>query len=60
MEFEGTVLTFSKFDTRVEELSSGLAQSGVRAGDRVAYWGPNHLALLETLFATTVKPLGVV
>lgn len=53
VEFEGTALTFAQFADRVEVLSAWLAQSGVRPGDRVAYWGGNHVALLEVLFATT-------
>lgn len=52
VEFEGVSLTFAQFAERVERLSAWLAQHGVRAGDRVAYWGGNHAALLETLFAT--------
>jgi fatty-acyl-CoA synthase len=53
VEFEDTALTFAQFAEKVEALSAWLAHSGVRAGDRVAYWGANHAALLETLFATT-------
>ena len=51
--FEGTELTFAQFADRVESLSAWLAYQGVHAGDRVAYWGANNVALLETLFATT-------
>ena len=53
LDFEDTVMTFAQFADRVEALSTWLAHRGVRSGDRVAYWGANHLALLETLFATT-------
>ncbi|MCC9206171.1 acyl-CoA synthetase [Arthrobacter sp. zg-Y769] len=53
VEFEGTALTFAQFAARVEALSAWLASQGVGPGDRVAYWGVNHTALLETLFATT-------
>ena len=53
VEFEGTTQTFSQFAERVATVSAWLAHHGVRAGDRVAYWGANHSALLETLFATT-------
>ena len=53
VEFEGTVLTFAQFAARVELLSAWLAHHGVGPGDRVAYWGGNHVALLETLFAST-------
>ena len=53
VEFEGTALTFAQFAARVEALSAWLAHQGVGPGDRVAYWGANHVALLETLFAST-------
>ncbi|MBO0908334.1 acyl-CoA synthetase [Arthrobacter sunyaminii] len=53
VEFEGAALTFAQFAARVESLSAWLARQGVGPGDRVAYWGVNHPALLETLFATT-------
>lgn len=53
VEFEGTSLTFEHFAKRVEELSAWLAHQGIGPGDRVAYWGANHPALLETLFAAT-------
>lgn len=53
IEFEGTALTFAQFASRVETFSAWLADNGIRPGDRVAYWGANHPALLETLFATT-------
>lgn len=53
LEFEGTVLTYAQFAARVESLSAWLAHQGVGPGDRVAYWGSNHVALLETLFAST-------
>lgn len=53
IEFEGTSRTYAQLADRVEKLSGWLADRGVRAGDRVAYWGGNHPALLETLFAAT-------
>ncbi|WCE41134.1 long-chain fatty acid--CoA ligase [Brevibacterium sp. BDJS002] len=53
IEFEETSRTYAQLADRVEKLSGWLADSGVRAGDRVAYWGGNHPALLETLFAAT-------
>lgn len=52
-EFEGETFTFEQFADRVESLSAWLAAQGVGEGDRVAYWGSNHLALFEALFATT-------
>lgn len=52
VEFEGQRVTFEQFDERVAELSAWMSGIGVGPGDRVAYWGGNHLALLETLFAS--------
>lgn len=53
IEFEATRRTFAQLADRVERLSGWLADNGIRRGDRVAYWGANHPALLETLFAAT-------
>lgn len=50
--FEGTHTTFAELDSRVERLAAALRARGVERGDRVAYLGANHPALLETLFAT--------
>jgi Acyl-CoA synthetases (AMP-forming)/AMP-acid ligases II len=49
--FEGEHTTFAEIDRRVEQLAGALAARGVAPGDRVAYFGTNHPALLETLFA---------
>ncbi|OLT45454.1 AMP-dependent synthetase [Saccharomonospora sp. CUA-673] len=51
---EGRELTYGELRDRVRRLASVLAERGVRAGDRVAYLGPNHPAYLETLFACGV------
>lgn len=53
VEFEGTSLTFAQFAQNVAEVSAWLSHQGIKPGDRVAYWGANHAALLETLFAVT-------
>ncbi|MGI5282253.1 acyl-CoA synthetase [Nonomuraea polychroma] len=50
--FEGRSLTYADVHERVTRLAARLRDSGVRAGDRVAYLGPNHVAFAETLFAT--------
>jgi fatty-acyl-CoA synthase len=50
--FEGRSATYGELDERVRRLAHGLRGLGVRPGDRVAYLGVNHPALLETLFAT--------
>jgi fatty-acyl-CoA synthase len=49
--FEERRWTYARLHERVTRLAHGLRGLGVRAGDRVAYLGPNHPAFLETLFA---------
>jgi fatty-acyl-CoA synthase len=48
---DGVACTYAELSARVEGLAAVLAGAGVRHGDRVAYLGPNHPALIETLFA---------
>ncbi|MFC8393633.1 long-chain fatty acid--CoA ligase [Streptomyces sp. NPDC057238] len=43
--------TYGQLHERVVRLAHALRALGVCRGDRVAYLGPNHPALLETLFA---------
>jgi fatty-acyl-CoA synthase len=43
--------TYRHLHERVLRLAHGLRRLGVRRGGRVAYLGPNHPAVLETLFA---------
>jgi fatty-acyl-CoA synthase len=50
--FAGQQTTYAQFADRVNRLARQLRGSGVRPGDRVAYLGPNHPALVETMFAT--------
>src|SRR6202158_340473 len=50
--FEGQTRTFAQTQDRVERLAAVLHDGGVTAGDRVAYLGLNHPAILEALFAT--------
>jgi fatty-acyl-CoA synthase len=50
--FEGETRTFGQTQDRVERLAAVLHDGGVAAGDRVAYLGLNHPAILEALFAT--------
>ncbi|TMR97169.1 acyl-CoA synthetase [Nonomuraea basaltis] len=52
--FGGRSLTYAEVHERVTKLAARLRDSGVRAGDRVAYLGPNHTAFAETMFATHV------
>jgi fatty-acyl-CoA synthase len=49
--FEGDVLTGRELEGRVTQLAHALEDVGVRAGDRVAYLGPNHPSAIETIFA---------
>jgi fatty-acyl-CoA synthase len=49
--FEDRTLTYAEVHTRTTMLASRLRAAGVSAGDRVAYLGPNHTALAETMFA---------
>jgi fatty-acyl-CoA synthase len=49
---EGREWTYAQLHERATRLAYGLADLGVRHGDRVAYLGPNHPTFLETLFAT--------
>lgn len=50
--FEGRQSTYAEVHERTTALSGALRDAGVQPGDRVAYVGFNHPALLETLFAT--------
>ncbi|MFB9527251.1 acyl-CoA synthetase [Nonomuraea roseola] len=45
-------VTYAEVHERTARLASRLREAGVRAGDRVAYLGPNHPAFAETMFAT--------
>src|SRR5690348_8567543 len=44
-------VTYRQLHERAGRLAHGLHGLGVRAGDRVAYLGPNHPAFVETMFA---------
>ncbi|CEA09620.1 Long-chain-fatty-acid--CoA ligase FadD13 [Arthrobacter saudimassiliensis] len=49
--FEDRRFSYAEVDARVRSLANALSNAGVRRGDRVAYVGFNHPALLETFFA---------
>lgn len=53
-EYEGTERSYGEVAERVTRLANALLDAGVRRGDRVAYLGFNHPALLETFFATNL------
>ncbi|MFB9905651.1 acyl-CoA synthetase [Allokutzneria oryzae] len=46
-----TELTYHELHERSLRVANGLREIGVRRGDRVAYFGHNHPAYLEVLFA---------
>ncbi|HJQ47013.1 MAG TPA: long-chain fatty acid--CoA ligase [Amycolatopsis sp.] len=50
--FRGRTATFADVQDRVRRLARVLADGGVGKGDRVAYLGLNHPAILDALFAT--------
>ncbi|MCZ2835971.1 acyl-CoA synthetase [Modestobacter sp. VKM Ac-2985] len=49
--FEGTTTTHGEFALRVRRAATALAELGVQRGDRVAWFGTNHPAGLEVLYA---------
>ncbi|GGN22933.1 fatty-acyl-CoA synthase [Actinoplanes campanulatus] len=50
--FEERRTTYAQLHERTSRLAAALRAAGVRPGDRVAYLGPNHPSLVETMFAT--------
>lgn len=48
---DGREFTYRDVESRANRLARVLAAAGIGRGDRVAYLGPNHPTLLETLFA---------
>jgi fatty-acyl-CoA synthase len=52
MVYRDRSTTYAELATRITGLAAQLRSSGVTAGDRVAYLGPNHPAFVETMFAT--------
>jgi fatty-acyl-CoA synthase len=48
--YEGRELTYKQLNDRVNQLSHGLADLGVKKGDRVAYLAPNTLEMLEGFY----------
>ncbi|MBS2770546.1 long-chain-fatty-acid--CoA ligase [Anoxybacillus rupiensis] len=55
---EGKELTYRELNDRVNQLSHGLRDLGVKKGDRVAYLAPNTLEMLEGFYG--VFQLGAV
>ncbi|GIH90348.1 long-chain fatty acid--CoA ligase [Planobispora siamensis] len=51
LSHRGGRTTYRELHARVNRLASALRDLGVRRGDRVAYLGVNHPALVETFFA---------
>jgi fatty-acyl-CoA synthase len=50
--FGGRRTTYAELYERTSRLAAALRAAGIRAGDRVAYLGPNHPSFAETMFAT--------
>ncbi|MEU6408145.1 long-chain fatty acid--CoA ligase [Microbispora sp. NPDC046933] len=50
--FADRPVTYAEVHERTTRLASQLRAAGVRAGDRVAYLGRNHVAFVETMFAS--------
>ncbi|MET0885715.1 MAG: long-chain fatty acid--CoA ligase [Mycetocola sp.] len=50
--FAGDDFTYGEIADRVERVASGLYKRGLRQGDRVAYMGTNHPAMIELVFAS--------
>ncbi|OZC83973.1 hypothetical protein CH254_24120 [Rhodococcus sp. 06-412-2C] len=50
--YRGATLTYRDVHERVLRRAAELRRLGVGRGDRVAYLGPNHPALVETMLAT--------
>ncbi|MEU4537761.1 long-chain fatty acid--CoA ligase [Streptosporangium sp. NPDC023825] len=50
--FAGRSVSYADVHERTTRLASRMREAGIRAGDRVAYLGPNHVAFAETMFAT--------
>ena len=46
--------TYAELSNDIDAVAAGLRDLGVRPGDRVAYLGLNHPALLQTFFATAL------
>lgn len=53
--YNGAVTTYAEFDARVRRHAAALRQSGICAGDRVAYLLPNLPEMLEANYA----PMGI-
>ena len=51
IEFNGIEKNYEEFSTRISATASWLNSNNVRAGDRVAWLGPNHPLAIELLLA---------
>ena len=51
LHFDGDVFSYARLWRCIESASCTLVKAGVQPGDRVAYWGLNHPAMLILLFA---------
>lgn len=58
LAYAGRTRTYGELADRARRLAAALAARGVRRGDRVAFWSPNHPAFLEFIFG--VPALGAI
>jgi fatty-acyl-CoA synthase len=50
--FRDEPVTYARLAERVQRLAGSLARRGIGVGDRIAFLGDNHPALIEVLFAS--------
>ncbi|GAA3194314.1 hypothetical protein GCM10020255_095400 [Rhodococcus baikonurensis] len=54
MTFQGTEYTWAQWRERILKIAAALAESGIRAGDTVAFVDKNHLSCLEVTYAASL------
>ena len=47
----GVRSTFAEFEAQTNKIASSLLAQGVKPGDRIGIWSPNHVEWVETQFA---------
>jgi fatty-acyl-CoA synthase len=50
--YNDDVRSYTEFHSRILKFANGLRSVGARRGDRIGYFGANHPAFFETLFAS--------
>ncbi|WP_075833863.1 MULTISPECIES: long-chain-fatty-acid--CoA ligase [unclassified Rhodococcus (in: high G+C Gram-positive bacteria)] len=54
MTFQGTEFTWAQWRDRILRIAAALAESGIGAGDTVAFVDKNHLSCLEVTYAASL------